>query len=332
MATQVCRLAALAALAASPAAAWIALSPVDATGKVTAFQLADTGARGADIITFPVNAGEVVLPNAFACGRCFCLVLATNPPARSSTLYNFSFCAWVPTPTLESMVHLPGIAYNIHSFEGEGDGGDGITLLTDHTKRPATYSVARVAGNQVEPLVDISKFVDAFGGNIFPGGTAWCASTQTLWVAIQTQNPAHDTLITVDLGKRAVVGNLSIVKPALTAHFADCGSNAVGGFTQVGAAAPGGQATVQVGMLTKAGAFNVLDQIKLPAGSSLHLTGIADFLHDPRWNPSEYGALLYSGAPGGETLPGAIFTSKGKMGSATLSPLNVQAASISVEY
>ena len=295
---------ALAALAA-PAAAWIAISPVDATGKVTAFSLADSGAKGADVITFPVNAGEAVFPNAFACGRCFCLLLGTNIQARTSTLYNFSFCAWVPTPTLESMVHLPGVAYNLHSFEGEGDGGDGVTLFIDHTKTPQTFSVARVTGNTVAPLVDISKFVDAFAGNVFPGGTAWCASTQTLYVAIQTQNPTHDTLITVDLGKRAVVGNLSIVKPALTAHFADCATNSVGGLTQVPAPAPGGQAVVQLGMLTKAGAFNVLDQIKLPAGSPIHLTGIADYLHDPRWGPSEFGALLYSGDR--EALPGAIF-------------------------
>jgi len=325
-------LALLASLSAAPAAAWIALSPIDATNKVTAFNLADTGVRGNNVITFPVNAGEIVLPNAFACGRCFCLVLGTNPQARSSTLYNFSFCAWVPTPTLESMVHLPGVAYNLHSFEGEGDGGDGITLLIDHTARPPTFSVVRVTGNAVAPLVDISKYVDAFDGTIFPGGTAWCASTQTLFVAVQTQNPAHDTLITVDLGKRQVVGNLSIVKPALTAHFADCATNSVGGFTQQAAGAPGGQATVQVGMLSsKTGAFTVLDQIKLPAGSPLQLRGIADFLHDPRWSASEYGALLYS-AGGAETLPGAIFASKGTMGSGTLNPLKDQAASISVEY
>ena len=83
-------------------------------------------------------------------------------------------------------------------------------------------------------------------------------------------------------------------------------------------------------MLSAAGAFTVLDQLALPAGSPLSLSGIAAYLHDPRWNPSEYGALLYSAR--GERLPGAIFTSSGKMGSAKLAALNTEAASISVAY
>lgn len=319
---------ALAALAA-PAAAWIAISPVDATGKVTAFSLADSGAKGADVITFPVNAGEAVFPNAFACGRCFCLLLGTNIQARTSTLYNFSFCAWVPTPTLESMVHLPGVAYNLHSFEGEGDGGDGVTLFIDHTKTPQTFSVIQVVGAQVSRVVDISAYVDLFSGNIFPGGTAFCAETLTMWVAVQTRDPTRDTLITVDLVKRQVVGNVSIAKPALAAHFADCSTNSVGGFT-IAPGAGGAPGTVQVGSLSAAGAFTVLDEAALPAGSALQLSGIAAYLHDPRWNPSEFGALLYSGR--GEKLPGAIFVSSGKMGSATLNPLDVEAASISVAY
>ena len=311
------------------AAAWIAVSPVDpATGKVTAFQLDDKGARGADVLAFPVQAGETVLPNAVACGRCFCRALGTNAQAKSATLYNFSFCL-VPTPALESILPLGGVAYNLHSGEGEGDGGNAYSLLIDHTKTPQTFSVIQVVGAQVSRVVDISAYVDLFSGNIFPGGTAFCAETLTMWVAVQTRDPTRDTLITVDLVKRQVVGNVSIAKPALAAHFADCSTNSVGGFT-IAPGAGGAPGTVQVGSLSAAGAFTVLDAAALPAGSALQLSGIAAYLHDPRWNPSEFGALLYSGR--GEKLPGAIFVSSGKMGSATLNPLDVEAASISVAY
>jgi hypothetical protein len=318
-----------AAAAAVPSSAWLALSPVDpASGKVTAFALDDKGARGADTLSFPLMAGEAVLPNSFACGRCFCLVLGTNEQAHTSTLYNFSFCI-VPVPALESILPLGHVAYNLHSGEGEGDGGNGYSVMIDRSKAPPTFEVIQVVGAQVNRMVDISPFVDAFGGTIFPGGTAFCAETLTMWVAVQTRDPTHDTLVTVDLVKKQVVGNVSIVKPALAAHFADCSTNRVGGFTLVPGAG-GAPATVQMGMLSAAGAFTVLDQAALPAGSSLQLAGIADFLHDPRWNPSEYGALLYSGW--GEKLPGAIFVSSGKMGSAQLNPLNTEAASIAVAY
>lgn len=98
-------LLALAAFAAPRAAAWIAVSPVTA-GTVDVFQMDDKGAKTKDVVSFPVARGERVDPNAFSCGRCFCLVLATNTAARTSTLYNISFCL-VPTPALESALPLP---------------------------------------------------------------------------------------------------------------------------------------------------------------------------------------------------------------------------------
>ena len=314
----------------APASAWIAISPAEGS-NVDVFNLDDSGARGNDVLSFPLNAGEVIDPNAMACGRCFCLILATNPQARSSTLYNMSFCAWVDKPTLMSKLPIPGVAYNLHSGEGEGDGGNGVTLLIDHTKTPQTYNVVRVVGDAINRLVDISKFVDLFSGDIYPGGTAYCSETQTLWVAVTTQDPSHDTLLTVDLNKRAVVANISIVKPALAAHFADCSSNSVGGFTIATDAT--GVRSVQLGMLSAKGQFNVLDSLALPKGSTLRLAGIADYLHDPRWAASEYGALLYSGP--NFMGPGSVFVSSAKAkGPATLNDLGpgAIAASISVEY
>jgi hypothetical protein len=317
-----------------PASAWLAVSP-PSNGNLDVWQLDDTGARVKDVLTFPLSdAGERVDAGAMACGRCFCLILGTNAAANTSTLYNMSFCI-VPTPALESAVPLAGIAYNVHSNEGEGDGGAGYTLLVTHPqgKRGGKtgYNVVRVSSSgAVSELVDISPYVDQFSGSVYPGGTAFCAETLTLWVAVQTKDPARDTLLTVDLQSRAVTANISIVKPALAAHFADCSTNSVGGVTQTSDGKGG--STVVLGMLTAAGAFTVLDQLALPANSKLLLSGAADYMHDPRlpWANFEYGALLYTG---GTAMPGGLFTSSaGKSGPAKLGALADVAAAISVEY
>jgi hypothetical protein len=176
-------------------------------------------------------------------------------------------------------------------------------------------------------VVDISNYVVPHRGNVYPGGTAFCANTLTLWVAVQTRNPAYDLLLTVDVGAGRVTGNMSITKPALAAHFADCTVNQVGGMTQVDAG--NGVSTVQMGLLSSDGSFSVLDSLDLPVGSPLRLAGIADYLH--LFAPFEYGAVLYAGSP--EVLPGALFVSTAKKsGPATLNPLNVAVASIAVEY
>jgi len=239
-----------------------------------------------------------------------------------------SFCI-VPTPALETQVVLPGIAYNLHAFEGEGDGGNGFTLLIDHTTTPQSYHVVQVVGKQVQRAVDISAYVDGpFQGNVYPGGTAFCAESKTLWVAIQTQNPAYDTLLTIDVNQNKVLQNISMPKPSLSSHFADCAASppAVGGFTQ---ATTLGVSSVYVGMLDAVGAFKAFDTMPLPEGSTMQLAAIGDFMHDPRWNPSEYGAILYSSPM---KLPGLLFTSTRGKAPATLTPLTVVAASISVEY
>ena len=252
------------------------------------------------------------------------MILTTNAVTKTSGLYNISFCI-VPTPALESRIALPRIAYNIHSNKGEGDGGDGYTILIDHTRSLQTFEIVRVHGNAIERIVDISSYVDDNGGgNVYPGGTAFCASSSTLWVAIQTKNPSFDTLLSISLASNTVLTNISMVKPALASHFADCSTNSVGGFTQ--------QASiVQVGMLSATGAFTVLDSLALPAGtpSNMRLAAIGDFMHISKWAASEYGAILYTGK---YELPGLLFVSQGKPGSATLVPLNVVAASVSVEY
>jgi hypothetical protein len=204
-------------------------------------------------------------PNAFACGRCFCLVLATNANAQTSTLYNMSFCL-VPTPAHESTLALPGLANSLHSAEGEGDGGNGFTIFIDTKVSPQTYHVMLVAGTKITKRVDISAFVDEFGGNVYPGGTAFCAETQTMWVAIQTRHPSHDTLLTVDLASNKVVANVSIVKPALGAHFADCSTNSAGGVTLH---STGPVTNVVLGMLDAASAFTEIDSHPLPADTNL---------------------------------------------------------------
>jgi hypothetical protein len=320
---------------------WIAVSPTimrdplpgtswPAT-MVDVFQLDDTGAEVKDILSFPVADGDAVDPNALACGRCFCLILTTNVATQTSTLYNMSFCL-VPSPIVQSSLDLPGIAYNLHSMEGEGDGGNGYTVLIDRTTTPQTFSVLQVVGQTFRKRVDISAYVNAFGGNVYPGGTAFCAESLTLWVAVQTSSPTHDTMLTVSLASNSVVANVSIPKPALAAHFADCTTNLVGGVTQQA----GG--TVVLGQLSIEGAFTVLVSAKLPAGSAgLRLAGAMDFLHDPKRVPfaaPEYGALLYApDANGTLQLPGLLFTSTaGKSGPAKFAALQALAAAISVEY
>lgn len=327
------------AAAAAVASAWIAVSPTimrsspQSQGPATmvdVFQLDDTGAEVKDILSFPVTDGSTVDPNALACGRCFCLILTTNAEAKTSTLYNMSFCL-VPTPIVQSSLTLPGIAYNLHSMEGEGDGGNGYTVLIDHTTTPQSFAVVQVVGQTFRKRVDISSYVNAFQGNVYPGGTAFCAETLTLWVAVQTSSPTHDTMLTVSLASNSVVANVSIPKPALAAHFADCSTNLVGGVTQAGT-------TVVLGQLSVKGAFTVLDSAKLPAGSTgLRLAGAMDFLHDPKRVPfadPEYGALLYApDANGTLQLPGLLFTSTaGKSGPAKFANLQALAAAISVEY
>lgn len=314
---------------ASSALAWMAIQ--NAAGpSVNIFNLKDDGTEGNAVLSFPLKTGETVRNNAMACGRCFCLILGTNANTQMSTLYNMSFCAWVPTPTLESQVSLPGFAYNLHSNEGEGDGGSGYTILQSTKNKVTTYEVVQISGSQIIREIDISEFVNLFEGKIYAGGTAFCAETATMWIAIQTKNPLQDTLLTLNLATKSVTANISITKPALTGHFADCGSNLVGGVTIKNIA---GINNVQFGMLSPAGAFTVLDQIALPKGNTAHLAGIADFLHDPRlpWLPSEYGTILYSGGPG-DQLPGMLITSQGKMGSGKMATLSTVVSSVSVAY
>ena len=313
-------------LSSSPVGAWIAVSKVSPTNSVDVFQLDDTGTKTKDLVTFNVKPGSVIDPNAFACGRCFCLILTTNPAARTSTLYNMSFCL-VPVPTVESQVTIPFIAYNLHSYEGEGDGGGGVTLLIDHTTTPQTYRAVQVIGRAIVPGVDISEYVDSMGGSVYPGGTGFCAETKTLWVAIQTQDPRYDTLLTIDMGAGRVTRNISMAKPALAAHFADCSTNSLGGVTTETTL---GVTSVYLGMLDGQGNFQTLDSAQLPPGSANLVPTAVAFMHMAKWSPSEYGALLYS--PGG-ALPGTLLTSTAQQkGPAVLKPMAIVAQAVSVEY
>jgi hypothetical protein len=325
----------LSALAASDA--WLAVTPIDkATLSVDVFQMANNGSRQRDVLTIPVTAGEELDGNAFTCGRCFCLMLTNNRATTTSYLYNMSFCL-VPTPKLESKLTVPNaVAYNLHSNRGEGDGGAGYTVLIDHAAAPApAFVVARLSAAGATRLVDISRYVDADGGGVYPGGTAYCADSSTMWVAVLAGRGGRpqDTLVTVDLASGAVVSNISLTSPALAAHFASCGAaQVVGGVNQVSGG--GGTSTVQIGTLSPStGAFTVFDKATLPkAQASFRLAPIAVGIEMPQWENS-YAAALYDGD---FALPGLLFVSTGGSGGsgspATLSPLQDAVVGVADEY
>lgn len=289
---------------------WLAVSPI-VNNAIDMFQLDNNGTKVKDILSIPVTAGEQTNGNAFSCGRCFCLLLTTNPKLKHSYLYNISFCL-VPQPTLESKITLTGLAYNLHSERGEGDGGAGYLILIDHTQTPTQYVITYVNGKTITKLVDISSYVDRTSATtIYPGGTAYCADTGTMWISIQNNNNGkEDTLLMVNLQSQKILANVSLVNPSLTAHFASCGAvQRVGGVNQILNSQQ--QNIVQIGLLDiTSGAFNVFDSQTLPSDkNNYQLSPIVEGIIMPQWENS-YGSILYAkGDP--FTLPGLLFVSYG---------------------
>ena len=167
------------------------------------------------------------------------------------------------------------------SCESGRGGACGCHLIPQHHWQPSESPAALRS--------DISKYVDAAKSTILPGGTAYCADSETLWVAVSAPAAAASTLVTVDLSTGAVTANISYTNPILAAHFADCKGQRVGGLTiQVGRGdgTPalgrwsgrkcrslcmqplGASKAVVAGWLSADGFFNAFDHATLPEGST----------------------------------------------------------------
>jgi len=296
---------------------WMVVTPV-VDNTIQMLTLNDNGTKGKDVVTIPVDAGEKVEGNSFACGRCFCLLMTTT--VHQSFLYNISFCL-TEKPAVESKLTIRGKAHNLHSAMGEGDGGAGYTILVDSANN---VIVTKVDGLKVTPLVDISEYVNGVG-SVYPGGSAFCADTLTMWVAVQsTASPSRDTLITMDLKTRSIVANITLAHKTLTAHFSKCGDvQEVGGITQVVNA--DGVPEVQIGLLSVTGQFSVFDKMALPKGSKYTLSPVVEGVIMPQWFKS-YGAALYVGDH--FALPGLLFVSNG--GGADAPPATIAKLKVAV--
>lgn len=315
----------LSALLAVAARAWIVAGPV-AGGAIDVFQMDNTGARVKDVVSVPVTAGEETAPNAFACGRCFCLLVTNDPAAFRSYVYNISFCL-VPVPAVESKLPLPGIAFNLHSNLGEGDGGNGWALVLESQKTPPTWNVVEVIGNTVRQVLDVTALVGA--GFVYPGGTAFCADTLTMWVAVDVPGGDKDTLLTIDLAARKVTSVLALNNPVLASHFGNCKATPpMPGGVMVQSSGPGRHAVVY-GFITPEGDFAPADSASVPAGTQLDASPLAAFIDETAFG-SPVGALLYTN--GG--LPGALFVStpNSGRGDATVKDVNFIVSGIAMEY
>jgi hypothetical protein len=319
-----------AALLSAPAAAWIVAGPVF-NGAIDIFTMDNTGAKGKDVVSVPVTPGEETAPNAFACGRCFCLLVTNDAAAHRSYLYNISFCL-VPVPAVESKTPFPGVAFNLHSNLGEGDGGAGWALVLESQATPPTWRIVEAAGGTVRTVLDITSFVANSNGEpgfVYAGGTAFCADSATMWVAVDAPGGDKDTLLTVDLNARKVTSTLSLNNPVLAAHFGNCkASPQLPGGTMLQSSGPGRHALVY-GFITPDGGFEPADAASVPAGTQLDASPLAAFIDETAFG-SPVGALLYTN--GG--LPGALFVStpNSGRGDATVVDVDFIVTGIAMEY
>jgi len=316
---------------------WLAVSPIK-NNNIDLFQLDNNGTKVKDILSIPVTNGEQMNSNAFTCGRCFCLLVTVNPKLQHSYLYNISFCL-VPVPTLESKITLQGIAYNLHSNRGEGDGGTAYTILMNTMVNPHQYIVTSIQSTTVTKLIDISNYVDYNNVNtIYPGGTAFCADSGNLWISIQNSKNffnKQDILLMVNVNTKQIIQNISLVNPALIAHFASCGTvQQVGGIIQL--INPNqNENIVQIGLLNlNTGNFNIFDSKGLNTNQqNYRLSPIVEGIIMPQWENS-YGSILYE-KNDPFTLPGLLFVSYGGGNNnppATFSNINEPVMAVADEY
>jgi hypothetical protein len=215
-------------------------------------------------------------------------------------------------------------------------GGNAYTVLIDHNKNPPTWNIATVIAQNVQVLVDITQYVNKgsndIQGTIWPGGTAYCAASDTMWVGIDAAGGDKDTFLTVDLkGKKVTAIDLNM--PVLGAHFADCRGAAPGKPGQPGgvmvASAGFNRHSVVIGTITVDGDFAPVDAADLPAAGNFDMAPIADAISP---FSDSYGAILYSKTA--FTLPGLLFSSTpaGGRGSAVLGPINEVIVAIALLY
>ena len=206
--------------------------------------------------------------------------------------------------------------------------------MVDRSTTPQKFAVATIVGAALRTLVDISAYVNTGNGvqgTIWPGGTAYCSSTHTLWVAIDAPGGDKDSLITVNLATGLVTSALTLDSPVPASMFANCKTSTPGGVI-LQSSGPGRHAVVIGEINAATGAWTALDAADLPAGSNLDVTPIVDVVETAQFT-SAYGAVLTTP---GNAMPGTLFVSTaasgGARGSATLSPLGAIVTAVAVEY
>jgi len=101
-----------------------------------------------------------------------------------------------------------------------------------------------------------------------------------MWIAVNSvEEVGTASIITVDLAKRQVA-SISTGFPQLAGHFANCKSETLGG---IRLAEKDGipTETVELGEVSATGKFNVIDSVKLPAGSKFEPTGSESLIATP---------------------------------------------------
>ena len=80
--------AAAAAASAAPTETWMAVTPSAAANSLDFVSLNGDGSLSKTLLTFPVAAAEIAQDGAFACGRCFCLLMTNIVATSQSVLRN----------------------------------------------------------------------------------------------------------------------------------------------------------------------------------------------------------------------------------------------------
>lgn len=207
---------------------------------------------------------------------------------------------------------------------------DGITIIQDHTKTPATWLVSHIGdGGKTTPILDITAAVGPTG-TIMQGATAFCgAAASTLFVAVARRGAGSgdtDTMLTIDVAGKRLTNTLQLNMPVLASHYATCGGTTgplgVGGAMVVSSGF--GRHAVVVGTVNQAtGVFSPIDAADLPPAEAAAMPlDISSIMAGVSPFSMSYSAVLYSGF---NRLPGALFVSypANGRGSATVARLDV---------
>jgi hypothetical protein len=309
-------------LAAAPVPAWLGVAIGAIPNSLDLVQVQSNGKISQQILNFPIDPSEIEEDGAFACGRGFCLLVTNLLSQGKSVLRNISF---FNPPQVLSTVVFDHLSYNLHSNLGEGDGGSAHLIIHDTTAN--TWIIGEIDTNVVVPVVDITSEVNLQGGQIYSGGSAYCAPTSTMWVAIDRPGGDTDTLLTVDLATKKVTATLALNMPVLASHFADCNANRPGGYL-VHSSGKSRHSVVSGLIDLIDGGFDPVDAIDLPPGSKLDISSIGAALSP---FSASYGAVLYTDT---NTLPGSLYVSTpaNGRGSAVLNDLDTVIFGLALEY